>query len=272
MKKFGNKPGILFGQGAPETLFHELDTELGDAQNVEQMLRLGVGSSLVDDHERFRKFVHQIPWQQVRGMDKHGKGRQDQDLDVYAFQKTEELEFIEEMYNSLRCGSITRQGEPVSRFSFREGETLEFLGQMFDSLKRRRNLPISLEKPDKGDVILLLKNRYRNLKYTWASEYIGEKVFETLTYLSADRLFNLIQPLQKADLNGFRTMILDPFVNKLLTETGVIGRVKNLETGKALGKKKLGPWERRLGVSGKPEGDCFRVRKNPEDSVPDALV
>jgi hypothetical protein len=228
-RKFGNKPGTPFDQGAPQSLFHELDIELENVQNVEHMLQL-IRSSLVDDNERFNKLVHQIPWQPIREMDKYGTGRQDQDLDVYAFERTEELVLIEEMFNSLRCGSITRQGTPVRRSQFSQVRTLEFLSLMFESLKRRSSVPFSQEEPGKEDLIILLKNRYRSLRYTWASEYIGEKVFETLTSLSAERLVNLIQPLQKSDSNGLRMMILHPFVNKLLVETGVIGRLKSLET------------------------------------------
>jgi len=37
--------------------------------------------------------------------------------------------------------------------------------------------------------------------------------------------------------------LLEPFVHKLFTECGAVGRMKNLETDKKLGTVRLGPWK-----------------------------
>jgi hypothetical protein len=46
----------------------------------------------------------------------------------------------------------------------------------------------------------------------------------------------------KSAPSSFCGLLLEPFVHKLWNESGVRGRMKNLETGKNLGVVLLGPW------------------------------
>jgi hypothetical protein len=56
-------------------------------------------------------------------------------------------------------------------------------------------------------------------------------------------MMSVILRAQLTELGGFRGLLLEPFVHKLFHETGVIGRLRNLETGKELGSKRFGPWK-----------------------------
>ena len=90
-----------------------------------------------------------------------------------------------------------------------------------------------------------LKSRYTRVVYTWASDHIRDCAFEAFLTLGNDRMIPLIVNYHQAVLGGFRGLILEPFVHKLLSGTGVIGRMKNLDSGKRMGSVKFGPWRRK---------------------------
>lgn len=91
-----------------------------------------------------------------------------------------------------------------------------------------------------------LKSHYIKIVYTWASDYIRDKAFDAFLTLGNDRMMPLIVNYQQAELGGFRGLLFEPFVHKLLTGTGVIGRMKNLDTGAKIGSVRLGPWTKNV--------------------------
>jgi hypothetical protein len=94
--------------------------------------------------------------------------------------------------------------------------------------------------------IRILKSHYIKIVYTWASDYIRDKAFDAFLTLGSDRMMPLIVNYQQAELGGFRGLLFEPFVYKLLAETGVIGRMKNLDTGTKIGSVRLGPWTKNV--------------------------
>jgi hypothetical protein len=112
---------------------------------------------------------------------------------------------------------------------------------------RRKRTATKAELPEVGlssdERIKLLKAQYASVAYTWASDYIRDKAFQAFMLLSADRMMIVILRAQTTELAGFRGLLLEPFVPKLLNETGVWGRCRDLETGKELGTKKCCPWK-----------------------------
>ena len=94
--------------------------------------------------------------------------------------------------------------------------------------------------------ISILKSHYINIVYTWASDYIRDKAFDAFLTLGSDRMMPLIVNYQQAELGRFRGLLFEPFVHKLLTGTGVIGRMKNLDNGTKVGSVRLGPWTKNV--------------------------
>ena len=90
--------------------------------------------------------------------------------------------------------------------------------------------------------IALLRESYQTIVYVWASDFIRDMAFQTFLTLTADRMLTIILNHAKSAPSSFRGLLLEPFVHKLLNESGVRGRMKNLETGKDLGVLLLGPW------------------------------
>jgi hypothetical protein len=91
--------------------------------------------------------------------------------------------------------------------------------------------------------ILHLKSLYTKAVYVWASDHIRDRAFEAFLTLGKNRMIPLVVNYQQATLDSFRGLLLEPFVFKLLTETGVVGHMKNLDNGKSMGSVKLGPWK-----------------------------
>lgn len=88
-----------------------------------------------------------------------------------------------------------------------------------------------------------LKACYTKNVYIWASDYIRDQAFNAFLTLGSERMMPLLVNYHQAMFGGFRGLLLEPFVHKLLNETGVIGRMKNLETGRVTESFKLGPWK-----------------------------
>lgn len=95
------------------------------------------------------------------------------------------------------------------------------------------------------EYVELLKRQYTDIVYMWASDYIRDAAFEQFLFLTADRMLEVILSNTHSSFAGFRGLLLEPFVHKLLTETGVVGRMKNLESGQHFGNVRLGPWKTR---------------------------
>jgi hypothetical protein len=94
--------------------------------------------------------------------------------------------------------------------------------------------------------ISTLKSHYIKIVYTWASDYLRDKAFDAFLTLGSDRMMPLIVNYRQAELGGFRGLLFEPFVHKLLSGTGVIGRMKNLDTGTNIGSVRLGPWTKNV--------------------------
>jgi hypothetical protein len=56
-------------------------------------------------------------------------------------------------------------------------------------------------------------------------------------------MMSIILRRSEANFGGRRRLIIEPFVHKLLNESGVVGRTRDLETGKEIGKTRLDPWK-----------------------------
>ena len=89
--------------------------------------------------------------------------------------------------------------------------------------------------------IAQLKSQYTKIIYMWASDYIRDLAFDAFLTLGDDRMLPLIVNYQQSILGGFRGLLLEPFVFNLLTKIGLVGRMKNLETGKTFDSANLGP-------------------------------
>jgi len=94
----------------------------------------------------------------------------------------------------------------------------------------------------KTEEIKNLKSLYTNNVYVWASEYIRDLAFDRFLTLTADRMMQIVLNHQNSP-GSIRGLLLEPFVHKLFTECGAVGRMKNLETDKKLGTVRLGPWK-----------------------------
>ena len=88
-----------------------------------------------------------------------------------------------------------------------------------------------------------LKSQYIKIVYKWASDYIRDLAFDAFLTLGGDRMLPTIANYQQKTIGGFRGLLLEPFVFNLLTKIGVIGRMKNLDTGKNIDSVNLGPWK-----------------------------
>jgi len=126
------------------------------------------------------------------------------------------------------------------------------------------------------ETIELLKAQYRDIVYVWASDYIRDAAFEQFLFLSADRMMEIILSHTHTSFAGFRWLLLEPFVHKLLSETGVVGRMRNLETGQDLGNVRLGPWKRKVVYTNHSEVDItkgsYNVPHKGNEAAIDSLV
>ena len=91
--------------------------------------------------------------------------------------------------------------------------------------------------------IIQLKSQYTKIVYMWASDYIRDLAFDSFLTLGGDRMLPLIVNYEQSILGGFRGLLLEPFVINLLTEIGIIGRMKNLDTNETFDSIRLGPWK-----------------------------
>lgn len=109
--------------------------------------------------------------------------------------------------------------------------------------KRKADEASIIQVQRSGDEwIAHLKACYTKNVYIWASDYIRDQAFDAFLTLGSERMMPLLVNYQQAMFCGFGGLLLEPFVHKLLNETGVIGRMKNLETGHVTESFKLGPW------------------------------
>ena len=105
--------------------------------------------------------------------------------------------------------------------------------------------------------------------YTWASDYIRDKAFDAFLTLGSDRMMPLIVNYRQAQLGGFHGLLIEPIVHKLLTGTSVIGRMKNLDTGKSEGFRRLGPWTKHLYQNHNQSAAHVRTRLSQQSSIPE---
>ena len=128
----------------------------------------------------------------------------------------------------------------------------------------------------KSERITFLKEKYKTIIYMWASDYIRDLAFEAFLKFTPDRMMSIILSRPETSVGGFPGLILEPFVNKLLNESGVIGRMRDLETGKEMGKTRLGPWRTKNVYFNhsqvKPDKDVYNLPHKREEGAIDSLV
>lgn len=207
--KFGCVPRTVFDFSNRNIDLDDIEKKLENATDVERLLAM-VGSSVVDYEVASGSFVHVVPYHRL-SIASDGDSEEPDGLDEYAF-----------VDNRLAAIAAARRKRTATQAKLPEAGL---------SLNER---------------IKLLKAQYTTVIYTWASDYIRDNAFQTFILLSADRMMTVILRAQTTELAGFRGLLLEPFVHKLFTETGVLGRLRNLETGKesgtknsALGKQKM---------------------------------
>ena len=122
----------------------------------------------------------------------------------------------------------------------------------------------------------LLRERYTTIEYAWASDYIRDRAVEAFLKMAPDRMMTIILSRPEASLRGFRGLILEPFVHKLLNRTGVVGRMRDLETGNDMGKVRLGPWkEKRVYFDHsqmRPDENVYNMPHKRNEGAVDSLV
>jgi hypothetical protein len=102
------------------------------------------------------------------------------------------------------------------------------------------------DAPSRKAVVNKLKQEYMRFDHKWASTSIRDHAFECLLNFDHDRLKQLIRDYKFSSFSAGSGLLLQPFVHKLLTETGVRGRFRSLETEEKSGKIKLGPWRTKV--------------------------
>ena len=89
--------------------------------------------------------------------------------------------------------------------------------------------------------ISILKSNYIKIVYTWASDYIRDKAFDSFLTLGSDRMMPLIVNYQQAELGDFRGLLFESFIG-----TSVIGCMKNLDTGTKVDSVRLDSWTKNV--------------------------
>jgi hypothetical protein len=110
----------------------------------------------------------------------------------------------------------------------------------------------------------------------WGSPYIRDDAWETFCKMAPDRMMSIILSRPEASLGGLRGLVLEPLVHNLLTQSGVVGRMRNLETNKEMGTVRLGPWKTQhlyynhsqLGI----DKDVYNVPHKSNEGAIDAIV
>ena len=207
--KFGCVPRIVFDFGKRKIELNNILDKLENAIDVERLLAM-VGGAVIDHDVASGNFVHVVPYHRLSDIEAGENESAPDNYDEYAFPPHETQKRVTVV--AKKKGNASEAG--IAAVGVSEGQTME-----------------------------LLKAQYTVIAYTWASDYIRDVAFQTFLGLSADRMMMLILRAQGTHLAGFRGLLLEPFVHKLLSETGVVGRMRNLETDKELGIKRFGPWK-----------------------------
>ena len=121
-----------------------------------------------------------------------------------------------------------------------------------------------------------LKAAYTKIVYVWASDYIRDLAFQTFLTLTADRMLQIILNHTRSGPSSHRGLLLEPFVHKLLNESGVRGRMRNLETDKDMGIVTLGPWPTKYVFQNHSEiqtvRDVYNVPMKSNEPAIDSIV
>ena len=88
-----------------------------------------------------------------------------------------------------------------------------------------------------------LLNCYTKCVYLWNSDEIRDLAFEAFLRLSVERMMPLLVGFQHSTFDIVRELILEPFFHRLVHETEVIERIKNLKTGNMIETFRLGSWK-----------------------------
>lgn len=91
-----------------------------------------------------------------------------------------------------------------------------------------------------------LKEDYSTFEYEWASSSIRDRAFQNFLCLSPYWMKERIMEYKRNPNRAWSGLLIEPFVYKLLTGTGVIVRIRCLESEGKTSKIKLGLWQKNV--------------------------
>ena len=203
--RFGCVPRTVFDFGNRDIALDDIERRLENPTDVERLL-VSVGSSLAAHDVDSGTFVHMVPHKRLSIS---AQGDMSGASDEHAFDDS---------------GLATIEKSSEIRLPANEPQRFQ----------------VDISPNERIDI---LKAQYTTVAYSWASDYIYDKAFQSFLQLSADRMMPAILRAQTTETAGFQDLLLESFVHELLNETGATCHVRDLETGKELGTKPLGPWK-----------------------------
>ena len=209
IRKYGCIPRTVFEFGNNKSKLDAIEKKFGAIEDVERMLNM-VGGSVIDRDVASGSFFHMLPCLPAEA-----------DIETKGCAEAKTGDETAEADQASKAGKGDKTGQERSAVDAGMAQTGSTTTEQ----------------------IARLKALYTNIVYMWGSEYIRDIAFDRFLTLSPDRMMQIVLNHQKSP-GSVRRLLLEPFVDKLLTECGVIGRMKNLETQKFVGSTfRLGPWK-----------------------------
>jgi hypothetical protein len=208
--KFGCISRTIFDFGNREIDLDDIEKKLENATAVERLLEM-IGSSVVDHDVASGRFVHVVPYHRLSAAEDKDEDEPDE-LNEYACSDDQRGAIA----RARSKGKRTAEEADLSVIGLSPDERIKFLRASYTTVVTHGRQTISVIRPS------------------------------NIHFVICRRMMTLILMAQRTELAGFRGLLFEPFVHKLFNETGVVGRLKNLETGNELGTKKLGPWKKKI--------------------------
>ena len=99
--------------------------------------------------------------------------------------------------------------------------------------------------PEKVRANYLLR-KYSSFNFKWASTTIRSRIFQDFLRSDKYMMKTIIRDYQRLPSGAWAGILMEPFLHKLFTKTGVIGLLQKLGTERKPGKIKLGPWRNNI--------------------------
>ena len=246
--KWGCIPRTIFEAGIDEDTLSQSEHKMSSAIDVERLIHM-VGSSQIDHDVASGQFLHMAPiikdveqFEDLVETAKKDDAAKENEIVKKKKDKTSKGGEMAKKDETEQKGETAKKDEAAKKASL--AKTDKSADEGAGSRKRTAdNANVDTIGLSEADRITQLKARYTKVVYMWASDYIRDLAFDAFLSLGPERMMPLIVNYQQSKLGGFRGLLFEPFVFNLLTEVGVSGRFKNLDTGKDLGIVKLGPWK-----------------------------